>query len=309
MKSMKNMQWTGVMPAITTPFDDQDRVDHAFLARHAKWLIEARCTGMIALGSLGEGATLGPKEKVEVLRTLVEAVGDQVPVVASISALSTAGAVELAQQAVEAGCRGLMVLPPYVHKGPWAEIKAHFEAIISASDASCMIYNNPIAYGTDLSAAQIGELAAAHENVHAVKESSGDVRRISAVRERLGTRLNCFAGLDDMIVEACGVGAVGWVAGLVNAFPHESVALFEAARRGDRETAFELYRWFLPLLRLDCVPEFVQLIKLVQSEVGMGSERVRLPRLPAAGRQREEALSVIREALATRPGVGEATQL
>ena len=297
---MTSMQWTGVMPAITTPFDDQGQVDHAFLARHAKWLIEARCTGMIALGSLGEGATLRPNEKVEILRTLVEAVGDQVPVVASISALSTADAVELAERAVEAGCKGLMVLPPYVHKGPWQEIKAHFEAIITATDASCMIYNNPIAYGTDLSAAQIGELAA-HANVAAVKESSGDVRRISAVRERLGDRLNCFAGLDDMIVEACGVGAVGWVAGLVNAFPHESVAVFEAARDGDRQRAFELYKWFLPLLRLDTVPEFVQLIKLVQKEVGMGSETVRLPRKPAFGKQREEALAIIKEALATRP--------
>jgi 4-hydroxy-tetrahydrodipicolinate synthase len=297
---MTSMQWTGVMPAITTPFDDQGQVDHAFLARHAKWLIEAGCTGMIALGSLGEGATLRPNEKVEILRTLVEAVGDQVPVVASISALSTADAVELAERAVEAGCKGLMVLPPYVHKGPWEEIKAHFEAIITATDASCMIYNNPIAYGTDLSAAQIAELAT-HANVAAVKESSGDVRRISAVRERLGDRLNCFAGLDDMIVEACGVGAIGWVAGLVNAFPHESVAVFEAARDGDRERAFELYKWFLPLLRLDTVPEFVQLIKLVQKEVGMGSEQVRLPRKPVFGRQREEALAIIKEALATRP--------
>ena len=299
---MTSMQWTGVMPAITTPFNDQGQVDHAFLARHAKWLIDARCTGMIALGSLGEGATLRPNEKVEILRTLVEAVGGRVPVVASISALSTQDAVELAQRAVEAGCKGLMVLPPYVHKGPWEEIKAHFEAIITATDASCMIYNNPIAYGTDLSAEQIAELAT-HDNVAAVKESSGDVRRISAVRARLGDRLNCFAGLDDMIVEACGVGAIGWVAGLVNAFPHESVAVFEAARDGDRDKAFEIYKWFLPLLRLDCVPEFVQLIKLVQKEVGMGSENVRLPRKPAFGQQREEALAIIKEALATRPQI------
>jgi 4-hydroxy-tetrahydrodipicolinate synthase len=302
--TLKPFDWSGVMPAITTPFTDGDAIDHGFLATHATWMVDAGSTAIIALGSLGEGATLEADEKIALLETLVGAVGSRVPVVAAISSLSTAGATTLAKRAAAAGCRGLMVLPPYVHKGPWAEIRAHFAAVIEATDLSCMLYNNPIAYGTDLGAAEIAELAGAHANVHAVKESSGDVRRVTAARERLGNRLSYCAGLDDMIVEACGVGARGWVAGLVNAFPHESIALFEAARDGERERAFELYRWFLPLLRLDTVPEFVQLIKLVQARVGAGSERVRLPRLPVEGALRAGALEVIEAALSTRDRLG-----
>ncbi|MBI2681623.1 MAG: dihydrodipicolinate synthase family protein [Acidobacteriales bacterium] len=295
------MDWKGVMPAITTPFREDLSVDHEFLARHAKWLVDQGCTAIIALGSLGEGATLGSAEKVEVLKTCIAAVGTRIPVAAAISALSTAQAVSLAKQSADAGCKGLMVLPPYVYRSDWREMKAHVAAVIQATPLSCMIYNNPVAYGTDFLPEQIAELAAEHENLHAVKESSTDVRRITAIRALIDDRLQISVGVDDVIVEGIEAGAIGWVAGLVNAFPKESVALFDYARKGQTNKAFELYAWFLPLLRMDTVPKFVQLIKLVQQEVGMGSARVRPPRLEVAGGELAEAQRVIREALAQRP--------
>jgi 4-hydroxy-tetrahydrodipicolinate synthase len=295
------MTWTGVIPAITTPFAADGAVDHRFLAEHARWMVDAGCSGIVALGSLGEAATLDLDEKVAILRTLVGAVGSRVPVAAGVAALSTAHAVGLARAAQAAGCKGLMVLPPYVHKGPWRELEAHFAAVLGATELSCMLYNNPIAYGNDVLPEQIAALARAHRNLAAVKESSGDARRVTAVHALLGSRLKTLAGLDDMVVEAVHAGATGWIAGLVNALPAESVRLFTLARDGERDACQELYRWFLPLLRLDTVAEFVQLIKLVQQEVGRGSERVRPPRLPLVGAPREAALGVIRTSLAARP--------
>jgi 4-hydroxy-tetrahydrodipicolinate synthase len=182
-------------------------------------------------------------------------------------------------------------------------MKAHVQAVIRATRLPCMLYNNPIAYRTDFAAPQIAELAAENDNLAAVKESSGDVRRITAVKALCGDRLALFAGLDDMIVEGARVGAVGWIAGLVNALPRETVALHRAATSGDGARADALYRWFLPLLRMDTVPKFVQLIKLVQQEVGMGSERARAPRLALAGAERDDALRVIRAVLERRPSV------
>ncbi len=195
----------------------------------------------------------------------------------------------------------MMVLPPYVYSSDWREMKAHIVAVLRATKLSCMLYNNPIAYRTDFLPEQIAELASEHENLHAVKESAADVRRVAAIRSLIDKRLAIFVGVDDLIVEGIAAGAVGWIAGLVNALPRESVVLFERASGG--EDIFELYRWFLPLLRLDTVPKFVQLIKLVQHEVGMGSERVRPPRLPLVGEERESALRVIRSALASRPAI------
>ena len=291
------MNWQGVIPAITTPFREDLSVDHDFLAKHASWMAEAGCTGIVALGSLGEGATLELDEKIAILKTCVQAL--HVPVVAAISALSTEAAVQLAKGAKEAGCSGLMVLPPYVYSTDWREMKAHVAAILRATDLSCMLYNNPIAYGTDFLPEQVAELAGEHENLDAVKESSGDVRRVTAIRLLLAKRLAILVGLDDLIVEGIAAGATGWIAGLVNALPRESVTLFDRGLRGDDVS--DLYRWFLPLLRLDTVPKFVQLIKLVQQEVGMGSERVRPPRLLLAGDERDAALRVIRAAVGARP--------
>lgn len=301
---MTPSDWRGVMPAITTPFRGDLSIDHEFLGKHAAWMIDAGCTGIVTPGSLGEGATLSREERSAVWRTCVEAVGSRVPVIAAIASASTLDAVAQAREAHDRGCRGLMVLPPYVYKGSWREIKHHFEAIFRATPLSCMLYNNPIAYGTDVTPEQLAELAAEHPNLHAVKKSSADVRRMTAIRALLGDRVAMFVGVDDLIVEGLGAGAVGWIAGLVNAFPRESVSLFEAARRGERERAQAMYEWFLPLLRMDVVTEFVQLIKLAQARVGMGNTRVRPPRLELPDDAAAHADAIIAMALASRGTVG-----
>ena len=298
-----NVHWQGVIPALTTPFDANDRVDQGFLNDHARWVVEHGCTGLVPIGSLGESATLSSAEKRRVLEVCVAAVGDRVPIIPGIAALSTAEAVALAKDAKAIGCSGLMVLPPYVYSTDWREMKAHVRTVIAATDLPCMLYNNPVAYKTDFLPAHIAELARDLPNLQAVKESSTDVRRTTAIRALLGGRVNVLCGVDDAIVEAIGAGALGWIAGLVNAFPAESVALYRAAVDGDDEDAFALYRWFLPLLRMDTVPKFVQLIKLAQERVGMGSGRVRAPRLPLAGDELREANAVIDEALAARPAL------
>jgi 4-hydroxy-tetrahydrodipicolinate synthase len=295
------MSWQGVIPAITTPFDEQLAVDHPALARHCNWMLDSGCTGVVALGSLGEGATLTLAEKSDVLKTCVSAMQGRGPVVAGISALSTAEAVTLAQNAEQIGCSGLMVLPPYVYLGDWRETKAHVAAILSATKLSCMLYNNPIAYKVDFVPEQVSELVSEHSNLEAIKESSADVRRVMALRLLLNPEFKILVGVDDAIVEALEMGAVGWIAGLVNAFPVESVELFNLAVRGEKQNALELYRWFLPLLRMDTVPKFVQLIKLAQQEVGMGSARVRPPRLTLEGAELAAARQTIQEALAARP--------
>ena len=288
---------------MTTAFKPDYSVDHAFVAKHAAWLIDNGCSGIVALGSLGESATLRFDEKVAVLKTLVTALRGKAPVVAGIASLSTLEAVELAKAAEDIGCSGLMVLPPYVYSSDWREMKSHVQPVIRATKLSCMLYNNPVSYKTDFLPEQIKELAGIHSNLEAVKESSADVRRVTALKAVCADRLRLFVGVDDLIVEGVRAGAVGWIAGLVNAFPRESVALYEYAMRSETKKADELYKWFLPLLRMDTVPKFVQLIKLVQQEVGMGHERVRSPRCVMAGAERKEALDTLKIALSKRPKV------
>lgn len=300
---MLKSQWTGVFPAITTPFHPDLTVDHEALATHVTWLIDSGCVGIVALGSLGESATLTFAEKVQILETCVRAVGARVPIVAGIAGLSTTECVALAREAERVGCEGIMALPAYVYVSDWYETRAHYSAVIGATGLSCMLYNNPIAYRTDVTPVQLVELCAMHENLHATKESSGDVRRVTALKETLGDRLQIFAGMDDMIVEALPMGATGWIAGLVNALPEESVRVYELAAAGRFKEALVLYHWFLPLLRLDTVPKFVQLIKLVQAEVGRGSAVVRAPRLELVGEELDGALAVIRRQLALRADV------
>lgn len=298
---MNHSNWCGVIPAITTAFNHDFSVDVPFIVDHALWVISHGCTAIVAPGSLGEGGTLSRDEKAMIWSACATRLGTKTPMIAAVAALSTREAIDLANLAADSGCQGLMVLPPYAYKGDWRETRAHFDAVIRATPLSCMLYNNPIAYGTDVRPDQLAALAADLPNLHAVKESSADVRRIAAIRELINDRLAILVGVDDLILEGVAMGAVGWIAGLVNAFPAESVRLFDLARTGKTREAFELYRWFLPLLRMDVVPEFVHLIKLVQQEVGRGSERVRAPRLPLIGEARQHALRTLRLALDTRP--------
>ncbi len=301
------MNWTGVMPAMTTAFNPDFSVNHAEVAQHAQWLVQNGCTGIICLGSLGEASTLCFQEKVDILRTVVAALNGIAPVVASISALSTAEAVELAKQAHAIGCSGLMILPPYVYNGDWRENKAHVAAILRATPLPGMLYNNPVAYGVDFLPKQVEELAHEFPNFAAVKESSTDVRRVTAIRALLGERLSILVGVDDAIVEGIAAGAVGWVAGLVNAMPRESVDLFNLARAGKSREAFELYSWFLPLLRMDTVPKFIQLIKQVEQEAGIGSARVRAPRLELDGDELAQTRAAFHHAQTHRPAIAVAS--
>ncbi|MDN3575846.1 dihydrodipicolinate synthase family protein [Chitinimonas viridis] len=296
-----SIRFEGVMPAITTPFAADLSVDHEALTQTVQWLAGHGCSGIVPCGSLGEGATLEFDEKVALIETCARAV--DIPVIPGIAALSTHEAVKLAKAAAHHGAKGLMVLPPYVYSSDWREMKAHLAAVIQATPLPCIIYNNPVAYKTDFKPEQILELANEFDNVKAVKESSTDVRRITAIKALAGDRLALGVGVDDVLVEGVAAGAQFWIAGLVDALPAESVRLFELARAGRYEEAARLYAWFLPLLRLDTVPKFVQLIKLVQEKLGVCHHRVRGPRLALEGAELAEAEAVIQHALATRPAL------
>ena len=299
---MDQKDWAGVFPAITTPFQADLSVDYEAFRGQARWLVECGCNGIVALGSLGEAPALTREEKVELLKQARRSLDGKAPVIAGISAFSTAEAVWLAKEAHRAGVDGLMVLPPLVYRGDWRETRAHLGAIFQAAPLSAMLYNNPVAYGTDILPEQIIELRSQHLNFHAVKESSGDIRRITSLKHLAGNSLEIFVGMDDVVVESVAAGATGWIAGLVNAFPEESVRLFKLAQSGPSPELDSLYSWFLPLLRLDTVPKFVQLIKQVQEECGGPSARVRPPRLELVGAEREDVAVLTRKSLANRPG-------
>lgn len=301
---MNRTDWHGVIPAITTPFLPDLTIDHEFVRTHVARLIAAGARGIVTPGSLGEGATLAREEKIALWKTCIQAAGPNVPVIAAIASASTDGAVAFARAAAVAGCTGLMVLPPYLYKGTWRETREHFSAVIDATALSCMLYNNPLAYAIDTTPDQIAELAQTHANLHAVKESSADVRRIHGIRAVLGDKLAIFMGVDDALVEGVQAGATGWIAGLVNALPEESVRLFELARKGPSAELDRLYHWFLPLLRMDVTYDFVQLIKLVQAEAGLtgeGGPITRPPRLLPEGAELAGIQQVIRSALAGKP--------
>ena len=292
------MNWKGVIPAVTTPFDPNGEINQSWMEKHLRWLMTAGSTGVVPLGSLGEGATLSFEEKRTVLKLSCEAVGNNGSVVAGIAALSTRDAVKLAQEAEKIGCHGLMVLPPYAYSSDWVEMKSHVRAVIEATALPCMLYNNPIAYKTDFLPAQIAELAQECPGLQAVKESSSDVRRIAAIKELLDDRLHLLVGVDDLIVEGINAGAVGWIAGLANAFPKESIELFRLASTQQNEELWKLYRWFLPLLRLDTIVKFVQAIKFVQEEVGAGFALTRPPRLALTEAERSQVRRILKKALA-----------
>jgi len=296
------VNWKGVIPAITTPFNADLSIDEGFMVEHARWMIAAGCVGVVPFGSLGEAATVSRAEKLSAIEKLRGALDGIAPVIPAVSALSTAEAVAYTREAQAAGASGFMVLPPYVYSSDWREMRTFIAAILAATDLPCLLYNNPLAYKTDFLPGQIVELSRAFAHMNAVKESSADVRRIAALRSLVGDGIDILVGVDDLIIEAVDAGATGWIAGQVNALPAESVTLYRLAMAGRKPEAFELYRWFLPLLRLDTTLKFVQMIKLTQERVGMGSSRVRGPRLELEGAELAATLKVIDEALATRPG-------
>jgi dihydrodipicolinate synthase/N-acetylneuraminate lyase len=293
--------WRGVLVAQTTQFDHELSVDRAAVRAHAAWLVAHRIRGIVTGGSLGEGSTLSLEERLLLVQDLAAELGGRAPVVAAVAASRTSDAVELARGAARAGASGLLVLPPYIYRTDRRETLSHFHAVLGATSLPCMLYNNPAAYGTDVLPDQILELAEEHSVLTGVKESSGDVRRITGIRTLLGDRLEIAVGLDDAILEGLRSGAVGWVAGLANAFPDASVELLERAGAGATESAFELYRWFLPLLRMDTTAKFAQQIKLVQAETGHGAARVRPPRLELDGDELMATRASLREALAHPP--------
>jgi 1-pyrroline-4-hydroxy-2-carboxylate deaminase len=298
--------WEGVLVAITTPFDPEYAVDSAELARHAQWLVARGVDGIIVGGSLGEGSSLSMDERTELVRDLVRVLPPAVPVIAAVASARTSDAAEQARRAARAGAKGLLVLPPYVYRGDRTETSAHFAEIFHTTDLPCMLYNNPPAYGVDVLPSDLRELADGCPTLTAVKESSGDSARVAQLAVELGSRLAVAVGLDESIADGLKAGAVSWVAGLANALPDESVALFRAGRSGDAARLDELYRWFRPLLALDTGPKFVQRIKLVQSELGQGPARVRPPRRELVGAERTDVLATLRESLVRRPEVNAA---
>ncbi|MGI0054519.1 MAG: dihydrodipicolinate synthase family protein [Thermoplasmata archaeon] len=295
------MHWKGVFPAVTTAFTEAGNVDLDFFTHHLRALVAGGCSGVVVLGSLSEAPALRQAEKVDILTTAKATLGSSVPVLSGVSASATAEAVAWAKEAVRLGADGLMVLPPYVYRGDARETALHFDAVFAATGAPVMLYNNPIAYGTDVPPAGVRALAERHPNLIAVKESSGDLRRFTELGLSAGRPLDRFVGIDDQIVEGIHLGAIGWIAGLANALPRESVRLFEAAQAHRAEEVAEIYRWFLPLLRMDAEPKFVQKIKLAQAEVGLGSARVRAPRRELIGAELESTRAAIRAALEHRP--------
>jgi dihydrodipicolinate synthase/N-acetylneuraminate lyase len=294
------VRWEGVFPALTTKFSQDGKLDSAGMKRHFDFQIHAGVHGLVVLGSLGETGTLSREEKLEIIQIAAEASGGRVPVIAGVAETTTRSACEFVGTAASSGATGLMVLPPMQYSSDPRETVHYLREIASATDLPIMIYNNPVAYRVDITPEQFAELAN-EEKFVALKESSENIRRITDLRNRLGSRYKIFAGVDDLALESLLLGADGWVAGLVCAFPRESVALYTLARSGRIAEALALYRWFMPLLHLDADVKFVHFIKLAETLLGVGTESMRPPRLRLVGEERKRVESIIREALRTRP--------
>jgi 4-hydroxy-tetrahydrodipicolinate synthase len=294
---MKAVSWRGVFPAVTTQFHSDQSLDLAGTGKHIETLLRAGMHGLIMLGTVGENCSLEYPEKLSVLKKAVDQVAGRVPLLTGVAECTTALACRFAADAEKIGVNGLMVLPAMVYKSDPRETIAHFRAVAGATDLPIMCYNNPVAYGVDITPAMFSELAG-EKTIVAIKESSENVRRITDLRNLHGDRFLLFCGVDDLVLESVMLGAAGWVSGLVNAFPEESRRLWDLASAGKYDEALPIYRWFTPLLHLDTHVKLVQYIKLVSAECGHGSEMVRMPRLPLAGREREEVLDLVRQARA-----------
>jgi 4-hydroxy-tetrahydrodipicolinate synthase len=291
-----------VYPAVTTHLKPDQSIDFAATAAHMERLLRAGVHGFIMLGTVGENCSLEADEKRQVLKLAVDAVKGRVPVLAGVAEYTAALAGRYAVDARTIGIDGLMVLPPMVYKGDARETIAHFRAVARATALPILCYNNPPAYGTDITPEMFAEMAD-EPTLAAIKESSENVRRITDLTNLLGNRYVLMCGVDDLVLESVMLGAVGWVSGLVNAFPEENHLLWELATAGRWAEARDVYRWYMPLLHLDTHPKLVQCIKLAMAERDFGPETVRAPRLPLAGEERERVLGIIRRAIATRPSI------
>jgi 4-hydroxy-tetrahydrodipicolinate synthase len=297
------VDWQGVFPALMTEFQEDGSLDLDGTARHVEACLAAGCRGFIMLGTLGENTALSPAEKVAVLERAVATVRGRVPVLSGVAEYTTELGIAHAKAAARAGCAGLMALPCMVYEQDEREAVTHFERLAAASELPIMIYNNPVAYKVDLKPRAFERLAAC-PSIVAVKESSHDSRRLTDMINTLGDRFLLFCGVDDLVLENVALGAVGWVSGLVNAFPQEAVRLFDLVAAGRLGEAVSLYRWFMPLLHLDVDRKLVQMIKLANQMTGQGAEWVRAPRLTLEGDERARVETIVRQALATRPTMG-----
>ncbi|MBM3953468.1 MAG: dihydrodipicolinate synthase family protein [Planctomycetes bacterium] len=294
------IDWCGVYAAATTEFHPDERLDPAATKLHFERLIDDGIHGLVVMGTVGEGTSLDPDEKREVLRLGIEASRGRVPVVTGVAEYTTRAACRWAAEAERLGADGLMVLPGMVYKPRPAENLAHFRAVARASGLPVMLYNNPVSYGVDLRPEQIAELAD-EPTIRAVKESSDDPRRITDIANLVGDRYVLLCGVDDLVLESIVLGARGWVSGLVNAFPAENRLLWDLTLAGRFDEARAVYRWYTPLLHLDTRPTLVQCIKLAAALTGLGGEAVRAPRRPLDGAEREEVVALVRRAIRDRP--------
>lgn len=294
--------WQGVFPAVTTQLKKDQSIDLAATARHVEVLLDSGVTGLIMLGSLGENQALDPEEKRRVIEATVRQVGGRVPVLSGVAENSTAAAVRYARDCERLGADGLMLMPAMLYKGDPRETLTHFRTVARGTGLPIMIYNNPLSYANDITPAMFSELAAV-KNFVALKESSGDTRRITDLRNTVGDRYAIFTGVDNLVLESAILGIDGWVAGSGIAFPRENQYFWELTRRGEWDKARVLYRWFTPLLHLDVSTKFVQYIKLAVQECGLGSEWVRAPRLTLQGEERRRVLKIIRDGIRHRPRI------
>jgi 4-hydroxy-tetrahydrodipicolinate synthase len=297
---MASFQWKGVFPALLTPFDANDQVDLAMYDKNLDAQVEAGIHGIIIGGSLGEASTLSLEEKELLVRVSVKKLAGKLPVIMNIAEGSTKEAIQQAILAKEWGADGIMLLPPMRYKADDREVVDFFKAVAANTDLPIMIYNNPVDYKIDVTLDMFEELSAI-PHINAIKESTRDVTNITRLKNRFGDRFAVLCGVDPLTVEELALGADGLVAGLVDAFPKETVVMYNLVKSGKLEEAINIYRWFMPLLELDIHPKLVQYIKLAAAQTGIGSEHVRAPRLPLVGEERERILKVINDGIATRP--------
>lgn len=299
-----SIKWSGVFPAVTTKFTDDDQLDFVAFDKNIEAQLEAGAEGVILGGSLGEASVLSNDEKYELLAHTVALVAGRVPVLLNIAESTTKNAVSAAKKAEELGASGLMLLPPMRYYADAEETLAFFKAVAESTPLPIMIYNNPVDYKIEVTLDMFSELAA-YANIQAVKESTRDISNVTRMINRFGDRFKIFTGVDPLAMESLVMGADGWVAGLVDAFPKETVAIYRLVKENRIAEALTIYRWFLPVLELDIHPKLVQYIKLAEVATGIGTENVRAPRLAIKGAERERVLKVINDALANRPSLPE----